>query len=145
MILAAIIDELKKGTIKDIITRGNMHTYPAGKDKALLKPYVIVHDDYSVNSYYATSLSIQPIVIDAHFPIGFIRELNNYIEDEVPSLLNRKRLYYTENEIKYSFQVYVTMYISIMTEPNDDKTITGGNDDGTISRFRRIFIPRRGL
>ncbi len=147
MTLKAIMDQLKTGSVKDIYTRGNIETYPAGKGKVdLLNPYVLVHDDFSVNSYYATSMSIHPIVIDAHFPPGYINELNKYIEEEVPLLLHRKRLNYnvTEEETVY-FQVYVTMYLSIMIEPNDDRTISGGNDDGTISRFRRVFVPRRGL
>ena len=134
MILPAIIEQLKTGSITNILTRGNIDVYP-------IPPYIFVYDDYSVNSYYITDNSIQPLVVEVHYPPGYINELNNYVENEIPMLLNHKRLIDTDG---YSFQVYVTMYLSIMSEPNDDKSITGGNDDGTISRFRRIFVPRRG-
>lgn len=138
MVLKAIMDQVETGSITKVITRGNMETYPAGTD--LLNPYVLVYDDYPVNSYYTTENTVRPIVIEAHYPAGYIDELNKYIEEEIMELLNRQRL--TDSE-GYVFQVFVTSHISVMSEPNDDRTISGGNDDGTISRFRRIFVPRR--
>ncbi len=143
MILKAIIDQLKTGSIKNVYTRGNMQGYPGGKAKPdLMEPYVLVFDDYAVNSYYPTDNTIMPFVVEAHYPPGFINELTSYIEYEVPTLLNRKRL--TDGE-GYTFQTFVTAHVSIMSEPNDDKSISGGNDDKTISKFRRFFVPRRGL
>lgn len=146
MILQALITQLKTGSIKNVYTRGNYQVYPGGKDKHdLMEPYVLVFDDYPVNSYYTVNNNIQPVAVEAHYPAGYITELNNYIENELMTLLHRKRLSTIDNTITYNFQVFVTMHISFMSEPNDDKTISGGNDDGTISRFRRIFIPRRGM
>ena len=142
MVLSAVMEQLKTGSITNINTRGNYIVYPAGNDnKALMAPYVLVYDDYAVSAYYIQNNSIQPLIVDVHYPVGFIDELNKYVEYEIPELLNNKRL--TDDE-GFTFQVYVSMYLSIMGEPNDDKSITGGNDDGTISRFRRIFVPRRG-
>ena len=145
MVLKAILDQLETGSIKNGDTRGNMITYPAGENDGvdtseLLQPYVLVFDDFPVNAYYTTDNTIRPMVVEAHFPAGYINELNKYIEEEIMGLLNHKRL--TDSE-GYVFQVFVTAYISIMSEPNDDRSISGGNDDGTISRFRRIFVPRR--
>ena len=131
MVLKAIMDQLATGSITNIITRGNMETYPSGDE--LLKPYVLVYDDYAVNSYYTTENTVRPIIIDVHYPAGYINEVNKYIEEEVVELLNRQRL--TDSE-GYVFQVFVTAHISVMSEPNDDRTISGGNDDKTISRFR---------
>ena len=138
MVLKAIMDQLATGSITNIITRGNMETYPAGDE--LLNPYILVFDDYAVNSYYTTENTVRPIIVEVHYPAGYIDEVNKYIEEEVMQLLNRQRL--TDSE-GYVFQVFVTAHISVMSEPNDDRTISGGNDDGTISRFRRIFVPRR--
>lgn len=138
MILKAIMDQLATGSITNIITRGNMETYPSGDE--LLSPYVLVYDDYAVNSYYTTENTIRPIIVEVHYPAGYINEVNKYIEEEIVELLNRQRL--TDSE-GYVFQVFVTAHISVMSEPNDDRTISGGNDDKTISRFRRIFVPRR--
>ena len=105
MILSAIISQLKTGSIQNINTRGNYPVYPAGKDnKSLLDPYVFVYDDYAVSAYYSQNNSVQPIIVDAHFPLGYIDELNKYVENEVPELLNNKRL--TDDE-GYTFQVYV--------------------------------------
>lgn len=140
MVIKAIMNKLATGSIPNIYTRGNMEVYPGGKDSdELLKPYVLVFDDYAVNSYYTTENTIRPLIVEVHYPAGYIDKLNKYIEEEVVELLNRKRLTDSEN---YVFQVFVTPYLSIMSEPNDDRTISGGNDDGTISKFRRIFVPR---
>jgi len=143
LITKAIIEQLKTGSLTTVYPRGNMETYPGGKNSTeLLVPYVLVYDDYAVNAYYITDNTIAPYVIEAHFPVGFIDNLNSYIENEIITLLNRKRL--TDSD-GYTFQVFVTADISIMSEPNDDRSISGGNDDGTISKYRRIFVPRRGI
>jgi len=143
MVLKAIMDQLATGTIPQIYTRGNYEIYMAGRNSNdLLVPYVVVYDDYPINVYFEAINSISPFAIEAHYPVGNMDKLNEYIEYELSTLLNRKRLVDGDG---YSFQVYVTMNISVMAEPNDDKSISGGNDDGTISRYRRIFIPRRGL
>jgi hypothetical protein len=143
MILKAIMDQLKTGSIVTIYTRGNYQTYLNGRNTDdNLEPYIVVYDDYAVDAYYLTDNTVMPFVVEAHWPTGYINELNTYIENELPLLLNRKRL--TDNE-GYTFQTFVTAYLSIMSEPNDDRSITGGNDDGSISKYRRIFVPRRGL
>ncbi|RLI54171.1 MAG: hypothetical protein DRP09_13800 [Candidatus Thorarchaeota archaeon] len=143
MILKALIDQLKTGSITNVYTRGNYLTYLNGRNVGdLLEPYVIVYKDYPVNAYYTVNNTIDPYVVEVHFPTGMIDQVDAYIENEIVGLLHRKRLV---DDLIYNFQVYVTMSISILAEPNDDKSITGGNDDGTISRYRRIFVPRRGL
>jgi hypothetical protein len=143
LILQTIIAQLKTGSIKNVYTRGNYQTYLNGRNaNDLLEPYVIVFNDYPVATYYEHTNTIDSYVVEAHFPTGMINEVNAYIENELVELLHRKRL---TDDLIYNFQVYVTMNMSIMSEPNDDKSITGGNDDGTISRYRRIFVPRRGL
>jgi len=143
MVLQAIIAQLKTGSIKTVYTRGNYQTYLSGKGvNDMMTPYVVVFNDYPVASYYQANNIVDQYVVEAHFPTGMINEVTSYIENELVTLLHRKRLV---DDMIYNFQVYVTMGISILSEPNDDKSITGGNDDGTISRYRRIFVPRRGL
>jgi len=141
--LQALVTQLKTGSIASVHTRGDYRAYIAGEGSdELLQPYVLVFDDFAVDAYYTVSNTVQPLVVEVHYPAGFVNELNDYIESELATLLNRKRLTDKDGNV---FQVYLTMYISPMAEPNDDRSITGGNDDGTISRYRRIFIPRRGL
>lgn len=143
MILKELIAQVKTGTITNVQTRGNLEAYPGGKDvNDLMAPYVLVYDDFAVNTYYPTDNTIMPFVVEVHYPPGYITELNDYIEYELPALLNRKR--FTDDE-GYTFQVFVTAHVSILMEPNDDKSISGGNDDKTISKYRRVFVPRRGL
>lgn len=142
MILQSIIAKLKTGSITTVYTRGNYQTYLNGRSvNDLLTPYVVVYNDYPMGSYYMVNNTVDSYVVEVHFPTGMINEVAAYIENEITTLLHRKRLI----DGTYNFQVYVTMGISVMAEPNDDKSITGGNDDGTISRYRRIFVPRRGL
>lgn len=141
MILKAVMTQLKTGSISTVETRGNYASYIAGRNTdELLKPYVLVYDDYPITTYYAQVDSVQNIAVDVHFPVGMIDELNKYVEEELISLLHKKRLTTSEGQ---TFQIEATLYISQMQEPNDDKSITGGNDDGTISRLRRFIIPRR--
>jgi len=142
LIKQALIAQLKTGSITTVFTRGNYLAYLNGfNSNELATPYVIVYDDYPINAYYEVNNTVSPYVVEAHFPVGNILELDQYIEYELVGLLHRKRLL---DEGLYNFQVEVTMNIGIMSEPNDDKSISGGNDDGTISRYRRIFVPRRG-
>lgn len=141
MILKAIMDQLATGSISKIKTRGNRNVYPSGENSdELLQPYVLVYDDYPLNVYYTLVGTVQNIAVDVHFPIGMIDELNAYVEEELIGLLHKKRLTAANG---HTFQIEATNYISQMQEPNDDKSITGGNDDGTISRLRRFVIPRR--
>ena len=142
MALQALITQLKTGSITDVFTRGNYQAYMNGRGVTdLMTPYVLVYDDYPINSYYTNDNTIRPMVVDVHFPVAFINELNDYVEYELHTLLNQQRLI---DRMGAVFQVFVTMEISFMNEPNDDRSISGGNDDGTISRYRKIFIPRRG-
>ena len=142
MILKALITQLQTGSITAVYPRGNMETYPSGKDtNELLTTYVLVYADFAVNAYYTTDNTVAPYIIEVHFPAGFIDQLDAYIENEIIALLNRKRLTDSDGNV---FQVFVTENISIMSEPNDDRSISGGNDDKTISKYRRIFVPRRG-
>ena len=143
MILQSIIAQLKTGSIPTVYTRGNYQTYLNGRNvNDLLTPYVVVYNDYPVTTYYLANNTVDPYVVEVHFPAGMINEVTAYIENEIVELLHRKRLV---DEGVYYFQTFVTMGVSVMAEPNDDKSITGRNDDGTISKYRRIFVPRRGL
>lgn len=134
MIIKAIMSQVATGSIKNVITRGMLETYPE-------PPYVIVYADFAIDAYYQKDNTIQPIMIEAHYPMGNSDLLDAYIENEIVTLLHRKRL--TDSE-GYTFQVYATMALGIIQEPNDDRSISGGNDDKTVSRTRRFFVPRRG-
>ncbi len=143
MILQAIMAQLKTGSVPTVYTRGNYQTYLNGRGvNDLLEPYVVVYNDYPVANYYEHNNTIDSYIVEVHYPTGMINEVTAYIENEIVDLLHKQRLV---DDLIYNFQTYVTMGISVLAEPNDDKSITGGNDDGTISRYRRIFVPRRGL
>lgn len=141
--LHAIIDQLKTGSITNVFTRGNYQTYPSGPDteNEVLTPYILVYDDYTVSSYFTTENTVFGFMIEVHFPAGYIDELRDYVNYELPQLLDRKVL--TDSDGNY-FQIFKTMYMTIVSEPNDDSSITGGNDDKTISRSRRFIVPARG-
>ena len=143
MAILALRTQLKTGSIPIVETRGNQQAYLNGKNiKDLAAPYVLIYNDFSVNPYYTIVNTVDSYVIDVHFPVGNVELLNDYVENEIPVLLHRQRL--TDSDA-YVFQVLVTMNMSFMSEPNDDRSISGGNDDNTISRWRKIIIPRRGL
>ncbi len=146
MIIDTIITQLKTGSLANVYPKGNSQTYPAGKSSdGLINPYVLVYNDFPVNTFYLVNNSVDMYVVEAHFPVGYLTEVSKYVENEIPVLLDHKRLADVDGGDTYNFQVFVTMNISTLIEANDDKSITGGNDDGTISRFRKIFVPRRGL
>jgi len=126
---------LLTGTVKNVIIRGNMDTSPVA-------PYVLLYDDYSINSYFTVDNTIDPFIIEVHYPPGYSNAVTTYIEKEVVDLLHRKVLTDADGD---SFQTFATPTITPLTEPNDDRAISAGNDDGTISRGRRFFTPRRGL
>lgn len=135
MKLKAIVDQLATGSVKVIIVRGNLEAFPKA-------PYILVYDDYPQNTYYAADNTIKAFVVEAHFPVGNIDDLDEYIEHEVIGLLDRKIL---TDDAGISLQVFATSNVGPMVEPNDKRSLSAGNDDGTISKSRRFFTPRRGL
>jgi len=134
MRLDAVKAALALGTVKNIIKRGNMETYPA-------PPYVLIYDDYPLNSYYTVGSTVNPFIVEVHYPAGYRDAVDKYIEEECLALLHRKVL----NDDGVSFQVFATPNVTPLVEPNDDMTLSAGNDDGTLSRRRRFFTPTHGL
>jgi hypothetical protein len=116
--ITAIITKLKTGSITNVIPRGGTVANPS-------TTYVVVWKDSPVvqaggdgtrgtNQYY----------ISAHFPKGFINELEDYIENEIAALLHKKILTARDGR---KIQLLKTANISPIIE---------GNDDGTISMDR---------
>ena len=105
--IKAIMNQLITGSIVKAYTRGNYQTYLSGKSKDdTVSPYVVVYDDFPIDSYYKTIKSVQSIVIDAHYTYAYIDELNTYIEEEVIGLLHRQVLTTGDGNV---FQIIATM------------------------------------
>lgn len=143
MKIKAIIDQLKTGSVKNVFTKGNYEVYPSGEGvRDTREPYVLVYDGYSLNPFYGNDNTVRSYIVEVHYPPGNLYELDEYIEHEVIGLLAKKRL--TDPDDGTVFQIYSTALVNAMQEPNDDRSISGGNDDKTISRMRTFIIPRRG-
>jgi len=136
MRLNAIKTVLARGSVKNIVLAGNLEIYPE-------LPYILLYDDYPLNSYYTEDNTIDPFIVEVVFPAGYTDEVTKYVEEEVIQLLSRKVIYDEEEGIY--FQVYPTSNITKLSEPNDDRALSKGNDTGTLSKERRFFTPRRGL
>lgn len=136
MRLKPIVDKLATGSIPTVIVRGNFETFPPA-------PYILVYDDYPLNTYFAVDNTAKFFIVEVHCRPGEIDKVDEYIEHEVISLLDRQVLYDSVKGV-YS-QVFATASISPLVEPNDKRSLSAGNDDGTISKSRRFFTPRRGL
>jgi len=136
MRLNAIKSKLLTGSVTNIILSGGMEIYPE-------LPCILLYDDFPLNTYYTQDNTINPFIVEVRYPAGYIDEVDKYIEEEVLTLLDRKVLYDTENDSYV--QTFATANVTKLSEPNDDRALSKGNDDGTISKARRFFTPRRGL
>ena len=134
--LTALKAVIEQGSITNVVLRGDMETYPE-------PPYVIIFDDYALNSYYMLDNTVDPFVVEACFPVGWSEKCTKYVNQELMTMLNKKVI--TDAEDGTVFQVYSTANITPLIEPNDDRALSKGNDDGTLSKQRRFFTPRRGL
>jgi hypothetical protein len=119
-VIVAIIAQLKTGSITNVYPRGSTIINPS-------PPYVIVwgpelipqsgNEDRGKNQYF----------ISVHFPKGFVNQLEDYIYNEVVSLLNNFRGVMRDGR-------QATLKIS-----GAPSNLIEGNDDNTISK-ERIFI-----
>ena len=144
MILTAIGNKLKTGSVKTIIYRGNGEQYPAfrpkqaGKPPICENPYVIVYEGESVPQLNFNPNTMREIFIVAHYPLGNKDKLDEYIYREVVQLLSGIII---DND--NAFKLELTARVSETVEENDDRTITGGNDDRSISRSRVFLFPEK--
>jgi hypothetical protein len=118
--IAAIITELKKGTIKNVIPRGQNIVNP-------ISPYVVVWGPETVQQAGRDREGKNMYYINTHFPKGYINQIDDYVYNELSILLPNKILLTTRDGRRV--QLFVTMEIGGIVE---------GNTDGTISR-ERVF------
>lgn len=130
MIVKAIIHQLKKGSIKNVIPIGeyNKATNPGG----MLQPYVIVYESSSLSYYTKNGSGEASFKVIAAFPPSYHDQLNNYILYEVFSLLDNKLLCIKNGEEVSRIKVSVTDRLS--------RVITD-TSDGYIARERTITVP----
>ena len=114
--ITAIINQLKTGSIQNVFPRGQNKTNPN-------QPYVVVWKNEPIQQGN-TENGLYEYVVNAHFPKGHINQLDDYIELEMYSLLNKKTL---ETKDGRKVPIWVTSQIGRLVE---------GNDDGTISKER---------
>lgn len=117
--ITAIINQLKTGSVTNVITRGNNIVNPE-------PPYVVVWKD-TPTQQAGSQNGLNNYVINAHFPKGWVNQIEDYIEEETYQLLHAKILTTRDNrEVK-------------IEATSDIRPIVTGNDDGTIS-MSRVFI-----
>ena len=118
--LTAIIDQLKTGSISTVLPRGAITTNPQ-------PPYVIVWGPELIGQPGDEDRGKNQYFISVHYARGYINQLNDYIYNEIVSLLNEQRL--TTRDLRKA-----TLKIS-----GAPSNLIEGNDDNTISK-ERVFI-----
>lgn len=118
--LKAIIDQLKTGSITTVIPRGSVEVNPT-------PPYVVVWGPDFIEQPGNENKGKNQYFISAHFPRGFINQLDDYIINEVYDLLHKQIL--TTRDLR-NVRLHVSGGPSNMIE---------GNADNTISK-ERVFI-----
>lgn len=119
--ITAIINRLKTGSIQNVIPRGHNVSNPD-------KPYVVVWKDTPVQQAGSQN-SLNEFVVNAHFPKGWVNEIEDYIEVETYQLLHDQLLTTRDNR---KVKIEATSSIG---------AIQTGNDDGTISMSRVFTAP----
>jgi len=117
----AIIEQLKTGSIPDVIQSGHNISNTN-------KPYVVVWQDTTTQQGDSQNGN-NNFYINAHFPKGWVDEITDYIEVEVYQLLHDKILTTRDSR---KVRIEATSQIG---------KIIPGNDDGTISKERVFTAP----
>lgn len=118
--IKAIITQLKTGSITNVIPRGQNIVNPE-------KPYVVVWGPETIQQTGMDREGKNLYYINTHFPKGYINQLDDYVYNELPTLLpDKMRLTTRDGRI---VQLFLTMDIGVIVE---------GNDDGTLSK-ERVF------
>lgn len=123
--LTAIINKLKTGTIKTVVSRGD-------GVKNLTPPYVVVWEDAQVSAGNAQANG--GFFVSCHNVIGTEDDIRNYLSNEVIGLLHKINLT-TNDTPPVTFRLEDTMEMSALVQ---------SNDDGTISRDRLFLLPQLG-
>jgi len=119
-LIKAIITQLKTGSITNVIPRGQNIVNPE-------KPYVVVWGPETIQQTGMDREGKNLYYINTHFPKGYINQLDDYVYNELPTLLpDKMRLTTRDGRI---VQLFLTMDIGVIVE---------GNDDGTLSK-ERVF------
>lgn len=111
--ITAIINQLKTGSIANVIPRGQNISNPS-------QPYVVVSDLEGIQQGN-TENGLNEYSINVHFPKGHINQLDDYIENELYTLLNKKTLITRDSR---KVEIKVTSQIGRLVEDNDDKTMS---------------------
>lgn len=122
--ITAIINQLKIGSITNVIPRGDNVSNPD-------KPYVVVWKDPPVQQVGSQN-GLDEYVINAHFPKGWINEIEDYIEKETWQLLHDKLLTTRDGR---KVQIEATSKIGRLETGNDDGTISMGRTFTTIGIY----------
>jgi hypothetical protein len=113
-VVTAIINQLKTGSIKTVKQRGSTKVN-------LQPPYVIVWGPELIQKPGYENRGKNQYFIAAHFKRGFGNQLDDYIIDEVVTLLNKQIL--TTRDLR-DVRLKVSGGPSNMIEGHDDKTIS---------------------
>lgn len=117
--LSAIVHELRTGTIGNVMPKGSVQVNPS-------PPYIIVWQPPFIPQPGADNMGKNIYIVSVHFKKGFINDLDDYIFNELQTLLHKKSLLTRD---KRHVKIYVSPIVSTLIE---------GNDDGTISKEREL-------
>jgi len=114
----AIINQLKTGSISNVIQKGDPISNPGN-------PYVVVWAAAPIPQAGNDNMGKREYMVSVHFPPGYSNDIDDYM-DEAFLLLDGQRL--TTRDLR-KVTLTGTLYISSLIE---------GNNDGTISKERNF-------
>lgn len=133
MVIKALVDEIKKGSIKNVLPIGeyNKSVNPGNGTE----PYVLVYETPSFIRYKTYSDNgFLYITILAAYPTNYQQALEKYINFELFNMLDKKVLEVVNGDIKTNVKVSVTDRIT---------QIITATSDGYIAKERIVTIPYR--
>ena len=118
--LSAIVMKLRTGSISNVMPKGGVQVNPP-------PPYVVVWGPSFIPQPGSDNLGKNQYTVSVHYKKGFVNQLDDYIMNEIQSLLHKQRLLTRDGR-------YVTIYVSAVVSDTIE-----GNDDGTISKERELL------
>ena len=113
--LKAIITQIKTGTITNVIPRGQNVVNPE-------KPYVVVWGPEPIAQAGLDKAGKNLYRVNVHYPKGYIDDIDDYIFNELPTLLTDGIKLTTRDG--RTVQLFHTMEIGDIVESNDDNTLS---------------------
>jgi len=119
-LIKAIITQLKTGSLTRVYPKGSNIVTP-------IAPYIFVWGPAFISQGGNDGMGQNQYMISVHYQKGFINQLDDYIYNELLTLLHKKKMITRDLRT-------VTLYLN-----GSVSEIIEGNKDGTISKERDIL------